>query len=73
VAREFAYDWAVRFNDHVRDSLVSHQFDKLVDYAAFGEAAGLSAPDARAFLPLALRRGPPLPTTKRAVAADGGL
>lgn len=53
----FAYDWAVRFNDYIRDSLTSHQFDKLVDYEAFGEAAALSAPTPEHFYPLLYAAG----------------
>ena len=67
---EFAYDWAVRFNDHIRDSLISHRFDKLVDYAAFGEAAALSAPTPEHFYPLLYAAGAADDDEAR-VAADG--
>jgi 4,5-DOPA dioxygenase extradiol len=67
---EFAYDWAVRFNDYVRDSLVSHQFDKLVDYVAFGEAATLSAPTPEHFYPLLYAAGA-ADDDRASVAADG--
>ena len=67
---EFAYDWAVRFNDHIRDSLISHQFDKLVDYAAFGEAAALSAPTPEHFYPLLYAAGA-ADDDEASVAADG--
>jgi 4,5-DOPA dioxygenase extradiol len=54
---EIAYDWAVRFNDHIRDNLINHQFDTLVDYAAFGEAAALSVPTPEHFYPLLYAAG----------------
>jgi 4,5-DOPA dioxygenase extradiol len=49
---EFAYEWAVRFNDHVRASLLAGRYDRLVEYEAFGEAATLSVPTPEHFYPL---------------------
>lgn len=66
---EFAYDWAVRLNDYIRDSLVSHQFHRLVDYAAFGEAAAFSAPTPEHFYPLLYAAG--AADDAASVAADG--
>ena len=50
--QEFAYDWAVRFNDHVRSSLLAGRGAELVDYEALGEAAALSVPTPEHFYPL---------------------
>ncbi len=49
---DFAYDWAQQFNDYIRDSLLSHQFDALVDYQAVGDAAALSVPTPEHYYPL---------------------
>jgi len=54
---DYAYDWAVRFNDHVRDSLMNREFRQLVDFEAFGEAAALSAPTPEHFYPLLYAAG----------------
>jgi 4,5-DOPA dioxygenase extradiol len=66
----FAYDWAVRFNDYVRGSLVCHHFDRLVDYETFGEAAALSAPTPEHFYPLLYAAGA-AGKDHAVVAADG--
>jgi 4,5-DOPA dioxygenase extradiol len=47
-----AFDWAVRFNDRVRDALARRDHDALVDYAAGGEDAALSVPTPEHYLPL---------------------
>jgi 4,5-DOPA dioxygenase extradiol len=49
---DFAYDWARQFNDHIRDSLLSHRFDALVNYQALGDAAALSVPTPEHYYPL---------------------
>ena len=67
---EFAYDWAVRFNDDIRENLLSHRFDKLVDYESFGEAAALSAPTPEHFYPLLYAAGA-AEDDDAAVATDG--
>jgi 4,5-DOPA dioxygenase extradiol len=47
-----AFDWAVRFNDRVRDALARRDHDVLIDYAAGGEDAALSVPTPEHYLPL---------------------
>ena len=47
-----AFDWAVRFNDRVRDALARRDHDALIDYAAGGEDAALSVPTPEHYLPL---------------------
>jgi 4,5-DOPA dioxygenase extradiol len=46
------YDWAVRFNDFVRQTLVAGDRNALVDYPALGPDAMLSAPTPEHYLPL---------------------
>jgi 4,5-DOPA dioxygenase extradiol len=48
----FAYDWARRFNDHIRDRIATHDFEAVVDYASRGEDAALSVPTPDHFYPL---------------------
>jgi 4,5-DOPA dioxygenase extradiol len=67
---DFAYDWAVRFNDYIRDSLLSHRFERLVAYESFGQAAALSAPTPEHFYPLLYAAGA-AGEDAAAVAADG--
>jgi 4,5-DOPA dioxygenase extradiol len=45
-------DWAVAFNDHVRDCLTRHDHGALIDYESFGQAARLSVPTPEHYLPL---------------------
>jgi len=46
------YDWALRFEDHVRQALVRGDDDAVVDYLSFGRDAVLSAPTPEHYLPL---------------------
>jgi 4,5-DOPA dioxygenase extradiol len=48
---DFAYDWAQQFNDYVRESLLMHRFDALVDYQLLGDAAALSVPTPEHYYP----------------------
>ena len=47
-----AFDWAVRFNDRVRDALARRDHDVLIDYGTLGEDAALSVPTPEHYLPL---------------------
>jgi 4,5-DOPA dioxygenase extradiol len=47
-----AYDWAMRFNDNVRERLLAHDQERLVDYPSFGEDALRSVPTPEHYLPL---------------------
>jgi 4,5-DOPA dioxygenase extradiol len=49
---EYAYDWAQRFNDYIRDKLLAHEFDAVVNYAAVGPDALLSVPTPDHYYPL---------------------
>lgn len=53
----FAYDWALRFNDYIRESLTSHRFDQIINYAASGVDASLSVPTPDHFYPLLYAAG----------------
>jgi hypothetical protein len=46
------YDWAERFNQHVRSHLLEQDHLSLMHYEQLGEAARQSGPDARALLAL---------------------
>jgi len=48
----FAYDWAIRFNDYIRESVLERRYERLVDFESFGEAARLSVPTPEHFYPL---------------------
>lgn len=55
------YDWAVRFNETVRDRLIAHQHKALTDIKALGDDARLSIPTPEHYLPLLYciaQRGP---------------
>ena len=47
-----AYDWAVRFNGLVRDSLTKRDHQPLVEYKKIGDDARMSVPTPEHYLPL---------------------
>ena len=47
-----AYDWAVRFNDQVREHLQARNHTPLVQYDSFGDPARLSIPTPEHYLPM---------------------
>jgi len=47
-----AYDWAIRFNDMVRDALATGNHRALIEYQLQGEDARLSVPTVEHYLPL---------------------
>lgn len=47
-----AHDWALRFNAHIRDSLLAGDVQTVTEYAALGEDGQLSVPTAEHYLPL---------------------
>jgi 4,5-DOPA dioxygenase extradiol len=51
-SEDFAYEWAVHFNDYVRESILARRFDDLIAYQSFGEAAALSVPTPEHYYPL---------------------
>lgn len=46
------HDWAVRFNDYVRDALSTRQYERLVNYEQAGPDARLAVPTPEHYLPL---------------------
>ena len=46
------YDWAVRFEAHVRESLAARRDAALIDYGALGTDARLAVPTPEHYLPL---------------------
>jgi 4,5-DOPA dioxygenase extradiol len=46
------YDWAQRFDEFIRESIQSKQFEAIVQYEKLGKDAELSAPTPDPFLPL---------------------
>lgn len=47
-----AYDWAVEFDDCIRERIVAGDHDSLIHYERFGQAAKLAVPTNEHFLPL---------------------
>lgn len=66
-----AYDWARRFNDKMREHLVSGNVEPLVDYEQWGDDARLSVPTAKHFLPLLYVAGTRRSDEKVSIAVDG--
>jgi 4,5-DOPA dioxygenase extradiol len=51
------YEWAVRFNEFVRRSILRNEQEKLIDYAALGRDARLAVPNPNHFWPLLYAMG----------------
>jgi 4,5-DOPA dioxygenase extradiol len=69
------YDWALRFEAHVRDSLVAGNHAPLVDYVSFGRDALLAVPTPEHYLPLLYVLGastPAEPVSFPVEGMDGG-
>ena len=65
------YDWALRFENTVRERLVTGDGATLVDYTALGEDALLSVPTPEHYLPLLYVMGASVPEEVVAFPADG--
>ncbi len=46
------YDWAVRFNEYIKNNILSYNIDNICNYAEFGESAMLSVPGTDHYCPL---------------------
>lgn len=66
-----AYDWAVRFNDKIRDSILGGDFAQVVNYAQLGEDARLSVPTNEHYLPLLYVLGSRRDDETISIAVDG--
>jgi 4,5-DOPA dioxygenase extradiol len=51
------YDWAVRFNNHIKAAIAADNVAELVNYASCGADAALSAPTPDHFWPLLYAAG----------------
>jgi len=65
------YDWAVRFNDYVRDAIAKSQYDRLIDYEKAGSDARLAVPTPEHYLPLLYVLGAQRDDDSVHVAIDG--
>ena len=66
-----AYDWAVRFNDAVRDHVLRREHQPLVDYEKMGNDARMAIPTPEHYLPLLYVLGLHDENEPVAVAVDG--
>ena len=65
------YDWAVRFNDYVRDALTTGHYDRLIAYEQAGPDARMAVPTAEHYLPLLYVLGAQRDDETVHVAIDG--
>jgi 4,5-DOPA dioxygenase extradiol len=66
-----AFDWARRFDELIRESAESHQFEAIVNYENGGRDATLSAPTPDHFLPLLYVLGAARPDDTITFPTDG--
>ncbi|WP_395825699.1 hypothetical protein [Collimonas sp.] len=66
-----AYEWAVRFNDHIRESLLKGDLQVVIDYADQGSDAQLSVPTPEHYLPLLYIAGAKQDDEAISIAVDG--
>jgi 4,5-DOPA dioxygenase extradiol len=65
------YDWAVRFNDKVRDCLTGIDVEQLTEFAEWGADAKLAVPTDEHFLPLLYIAGTRQDDEAISIAVDG--
>jgi 4,5-DOPA dioxygenase extradiol len=65
------YDWAVRFNDYVREAIATGQYERLIDYERAGADARLAVPTPEHYLPLLYLLGAQRDGESVHVAIDG--
>ena len=65
------FDWAVRFNERIREALASRDHRSLVDFEKLGEDARLSVPTPEHYLPLLYVLGLQHEDEPAAVLIDG--
>jgi 4,5-DOPA dioxygenase extradiol len=66
-----APDWAVRFNDKVRDCLIRNEIEQLIDYPQWGRDAELAVPTPEHFSPLLYIVGTRRNDEAISIAVDG--
>jgi 4,5-DOPA dioxygenase extradiol len=65
------YDWAVRFNDYVREAIAARQYDRLIEYEKAGPDARLAVPTPEHYLPLLYVLGAQRDDESVHIAIDG--
>ena len=65
------YDWAVRFNDYVREAIAAGQYDRLIEYEKAGPDARLAVPTPEHYLPLLYVLGAQSDGERVHIAIDG--
>jgi 4,5-DOPA dioxygenase extradiol len=65
------YDWAVRFNDYIRDAIEAKRYERLIDYEQAGSDARLAVPTPEHYLPLLYVLGTQAPGESAHIAIDG--
>jgi 4,5-DOPA dioxygenase extradiol len=66
-----AFDWAVRFNERIREALAARDHDTLVDFDKLGQDARLSVPTPEHYLPLLYVAALQGEDEKMSLAVDG--
>lgn len=46
------FAWAYEFDEHIRNSIINKNYDKVIDYLSFGEIAKLAVPNPDHYFPL---------------------
>lgn len=69
--RSSGYDWAIRFNDAMRQAMLDGDFDQVVNYQTLGQDASLSVPTSEHFLPLLYVLGAKSADDKLEIATEG--
>lgn len=65
------YDWAQRFNDHIRENLLSGDLKSVIAYADQGNDAHMSVPTPEHYLPLLHVAGTKCDDERISIAVDG--
>jgi 4,5-DOPA dioxygenase extradiol len=65
------YDWAVRFNDYVRDAIATGHYGRLIEYEQAGQDARMAVPTPEHYLPLLYVLGAQQSEESASFAVDG--
>jgi 4,5-DOPA dioxygenase extradiol len=64
------FDWAARFNDHIRQAIIDDAPERVIDYEAMGHDAALSVPTPDHYWPLLYVMGARLPGDRPVFSPD---